>query len=122
MRRCNAPYHQWVPSTRNIVSNSFGCIFSAEDRRGLAFSCRVPDDELRRAGLIKVEPAEIFADQPENHELNAGKKHDAAQDRGDTNGEIWSDPKLVDQNGNQGDDAQTGSKQTDINRDAKRLD
>src|SRR6266571_3350261 len=99
MRRCNAPYHQCVSSTRNIVAYPSGRISLGikrlAQRFGGAAVHRVAHDVLRHTGMIKIKPAEIFADQPENHELNSGEKYDAAQDRGNANCQIWSDPKLV---------------------------
>ena len=82
----------------------------------------VAHDVLRRTGLIEIKPAEIFADQTENHELNPGKKYDTSQNGGNADGEIWSDPKFVDQDRNQGENAETRSKQADINRNAQGLD
>src|ERR1700719_591366 len=35
----------------------------------------IAHDVLRCSGLIKIQAAEIFADQPENHELYPGKKY-----------------------------------------------
>ena len=63
---------------------------------GRAAVHRVAHDVLRRTGLIKIKPAEIFADQTENHELNPGEKYDAAQNSGNTECHIFGDPKLVD--------------------------
>src|SRR5437588_4662313 len=77
---------------------------------------------LRRTGLIEIKPAEIFADQTENHELDPGKKYDTSQNRRNADGHIFSDPKLVDQNRNQRDDAETRSDQADVNGNAQWFD
>src|ERR1700736_2808504 len=76
IRRCNAPYHQCVSSTRNIVSYSFGRISSC------VRALDVTDDILRRPGLIEVKPAEVFTDESKNHQLDAGKQHNGSQHRG----------------------------------------
>src|SRR6266513_2284913 len=92
------------------------------ERFGRVAVHRVTHQVLRRTGLIKIKPTEIFADQAENHELNPGKKYDTSQNGRNADGYIFSDPKLVDQDRNQCDDAETGSEQTDINRNSQWLD
>src|SRR3984893_15656918 len=80
---------------------------------------RVANDKLRSAGLIKIKPAEILADQTENHELNSSEQHNGPQHGGNSKCHIWCNPEPVDHNGNARHDAQTRSEKTNVNRKPK---
>ena len=67
--------------------------------------------EVDGEGVVGVQPT-----------LNPGEKYDTSQNRRNADGHIFGDPKLVDQDRNQRDDAETGSEQTDINRNAQWFD